>query len=221
MIQPLNNFSYTFPNPKFCDDDVVAFGGDLNPNRVLYAYRSGIFPWFNDDDPILWWSPKKRFLLYFENFRVGKNLKKLIKKNQFEVKFNEDFEDVIKQCSSIKRKEQDSSWITNSMIDSYIELHKMGFAKSVAVYRDNKLVGGLYGVHIGRVFCGESMFSLESGASKFGFYYLVNRLKDKGFDFIDCQVYTPYLESFGAVNISRDRFLDELKLSLSKNSLDF
>lgn len=207
-IFPLSKFCLTFPNPKFGPDKgPLAYGGDLSVNRIMIGYSKGIFPWFNENDPILWWSPNPRFVLFLDQLHISKNLKKLIKKDIFKIKFNENFEAVIKNCAIKKRKDQTGSWITKSMQDAYIKLHKNGFAHSFEAYYDNKLVGGGYGVSIGDIFCGESMYTDMSGASNVAFVKLVNKLKRNGFKLIDSQIYTKHFENFGAKSISRDEYL--------------
>jgi leucyl/phenylalanyl-tRNA--protein transferase len=205
--------SLKFPNSSEADPDgLLAVGGDLTPERLLLAYNSGIFPWYENNQPILWWSPNPRMVLYPEKLKVSKSLQKLIKRETYEVTFNKAFSEVIKNCSSIKREGQGGTWITEDMEKAYIDLHKQGHATSVEVWRDTKLVGGLYGIDLPKkkVFCGESMFSSESNASKIGFYYLVSELAKKDYKLIDCQLYTAHLESLGAEEISRDLFLQIL-----------
>ncbi|CUV66289.1 Leucyl/phenylalanyl-tRNA--protein transferase [Sulfurovum sp. enrichment culture clone C5] len=210
---------YAFPNPRFASDEgLLAYGGDLSPSRLLVAYRQGIFPWFNDTDPILWWSPNPRLILLPTDFKVSKSLSKTIKSGIFEVKFDHDFKSVIRNCASTPRSRQNGTWITLQMQEAYIELHKMGFAHSVETYLDDKLVGGLYGIAMGKGFFGESMFAHVSDASKVALKTLSDVLACKGYDFIDCQVRTEHLVKLGAVEISRDDFLDRLKLTLQKPS---
>ena len=193
-------------------EGLLAIGGDLSSDRLLLAYRSGIFPWFEDDQPILWWSPDPRMVLYPERFKVSKSLRKVLDSNIFKVTFNENFSEVIKQCASVKRKGQRGTWITSEMISAYQELHEKGFAKSVEVWKEGKLVGGLYGIDLPekKVFCGESMYSKESNASKVGFYILIEKLKERNYKLIDCQVYTNHLHSLGAEEIPREEFLKAL-----------
>jgi leucyl/phenylalanyl-tRNA--protein transferase len=204
--------SLKFPNPSEADSDgLLAVGGDLCPERLLLAYKSGIFPWY-DDQPILWWSPDPRMVLYPQKLKVSKSLQKLIRREVYKVTFNEAFSEVIKNCSTIKREGQRGTWITEDMEIAYVELHKQGHAISVEVWKDSKLVGGLYGIDLPhkKIFCGESMFSSESNASKVGFYYLVSELAKKGYKLIDCQLHTDHLESLGAEEISRQEFLQIL-----------
>ncbi|MCB4799798.1 leucyl/phenylalanyl-tRNA--protein transferase [Neotamlana laminarinivorans] len=198
-----------FPNTsEAITDGLLAVGGDLSVNRLLLAYRSGIFPWF-DAEPILWWSPDPRFVLFPEKIKVSKSMRQVIRKNMFKVTKNKAFKDVILACAKQKRKDQDGTWITNSMIKAYTELHKLGYAISVEVWQNDLLVGGFYGIDLHNgVFCGESMFAKVSNASKVGFITFV---KNNDYKLIDCQVHTIHLESLGAENIARDQFLNFLK----------
>jgi len=199
-----------FPNVnQATQDGLLAIGGDLSVERLLYAYKHGIFPWFEAEEPILWWSPNPRFVLFPEKLKVSKSMKQILRNCDYTVTVNNAFKDVIDECSKTKRDGQASTWITNSMIEAYVNLHNLGYAKSVEVWRDNKLVAGLYGVDLGNdVFCGESMFTKESNASKAGF---ITFIQNTNYKLIDCQVYTKYLESLGAEEISRDDFLEHLK----------
>jgi len=203
-----------FPDPSEADSDgLLAVGGDLTLERLLLAYNSGIFPWYENNQPILWWSPSLRMVLYPEKMKVSKSLRKLINKGVYQVTFNMAFSDIIKNCATIKREGQGGTWITEEMQKAYVDLHKLGYAISVEVWRNKNLVGGLYGIDLAKkkVFCGESMFSLESNASKIGFYYLVSELAKKDYKIIDCQLYTAHLESLGAEEISREEFLQILE----------
>lgn len=195
-----------FPNPELSEDDgLLAFGGDLSIDRLLLAYSNGIFPWYNEGEPILWWSPKPRFVLKPDEIKVSKSMKKIIKKGEFEVTFNNDFEGVISNCKSM-RENNEGTWITDEMKEAYIDLFNNGFALSVETYLDGELVGGLYGVIIGRCYFGESMFSKVSNASKISLITLAEVLKEQNFEFIDCQVYTPHLESMGAKMVEWNDF---------------
>ncbi|MFK2822582.1 leucyl/phenylalanyl-tRNA--protein transferase [Arcobacter sp. YIC-80] len=219
-IFPLDKYSFNFPNPLYANDEgLIAYGGDLNPNRIITAYTKGIFPWYNQNDPILWWSPNPRMVLKLEDFKISKSLGKIINKQIYEIRFDTNFEGTILECANA-RKDKEGTWILDEVIEAYVKLHKMGFAHSFEAYLDNKLVGGGYGINIGDIFCGESMFSKENNASKVALYYLVKRLKTKGFKLIDCQVPSTHLQSLGAINISRKEFLNYIENSIS-NPLDF
>lgn len=201
-----------FPDPNLADDDgLLAVGGDLSVERLMLAYRSGIFPWFDSDDPVLWWSPDPRMVLFPGELYVSKSMKKVISSKVFSVTINKDFPSVIEHCSRIPRSGQRGTWITREMIDAYCALHDRGIAKSVEVWRDGKLVGGLYGVDLGHVFCGESMFSLESNASKTAFIFLAEYLRKHNYLLLDCQMHNDHLASLGAREIPRDEFLAVLK----------
>jgi leucyl/phenylalanyl-tRNA--protein transferase len=191
-------------------EGLVALGGDLSVARLILAYESGIFPWFNDDRLLMWWSPDPRMVLFPESLKVSKSMKKVIANNRFEVTFNQDFNQVITACAAAKRKDQDGTWITPAMIESYVKLNALGKALSVEVWEEDKLVGGLYGVLTGQVFSGESMFAKVSNASKLAFIELVAMLEEIGVTLIDCQMYTDHLASLGAEEISREVFLSYL-----------
>lgn len=185
----------------------VAHGGELNPVTLLAAYRSGVFPWYSEGEPIQWWCPHPRFVLLPSDLRVSESLRKVERKPVWEVTTNQNFEDVIRACAAAPRPGQDGTWITEEMIAAYVGLHREGHAHSVEVRYEGELVGGLYGVAVGRLFCGESMFHRRSDASKVGFVRLVRRLQACGFALIDCQVPTEHLASLGAVAVSRKDFL--------------
>lgn len=202
-----------FPNPfETGQDGLLAVGGDLSIERLLLAYRSGIFPWFNDGDPILWWSPDPRMVLFPEKLKVSKSLRRLINQSKFEVSFNKAFAEVIQHCALIKREGQAGTWITDDMLQAYQRLHDHGHAQSVEVWENEKLVGGLYGIDLPdqKVFCGESMFSEVSNASKVALYFMVEALKSRDYKMIDCQVYNPHLESLGAEEITQLEFMKYL-----------
>lgn len=187
------------------EDGLLAIGGDLSVERLLLAYKKGIFPWFEIDQPILWWSPDPRFVLYPEDLKVSKSMRKLFRQNKFEVTYNQAFRQVIEACAVISRKDQDGTWITKHMLQAYCRLHELEFATSVEVWEDDQLVGGLYGIDLKNgVFCGESMFAKVSNASKYGFISFVQQSKYK---LIDCQIHTDHLESLGAKNMSRSKFI--------------
>ena len=188
-------------------DGVLAIGGDLFPERLILAYKSGIFPWYNDGEPIVWWSPNPRMVLFLEELVVSKSMRSTINRNIFEVTFNQNFRGVISHCQKIKRDGQRGTWITNDMIEAYCKLNEMGVAKSVEVWQNKELVGGLYGIDLGNIFCGESMFSKVSNASKMAFIALVNQLKTDNYLLLDCQIYNEHLESLGCREIERDAFL--------------
>lgn len=204
-----------FPKPELAEPDgLLAIGGDLKPERLLAAYVNGIFPWFSEGNPILWWSPDPRTVLMLNEFKVSKSLLQSIKKNSYEIKFDTNFSEVIKQCAIVERKHEDGTWITKKMIKAYTELHKLGFAHSVETYFEGKLVGGLYGISLGKAFFGESMFHLKTDASKAAIYYLVEKLKTWNFNFIDAQVRTEHLISLGAKEILREIYLELLENSM-------
>ncbi len=204
----LNN-NIVFPDVSTANEHgILAVGGDLSVERLLEAYKRGIFPWFESGEPILWWSPNPRFVLYPKNLKVSKSMKQFMRNCNYTVTVNKAFKTVISSCSKIKRTGQDDTWITNGMIDAYVKLHELGYAKSVEVWSNNKLVAGLYGVDVGNnVFCGESMFTTESNASKAAFITFV---QNTNYKLIDCQVYTNHLQSLGAEEISRDTFIKYL-----------
>lgn len=191
-------------------EGVMAIGGDLSSERLLLAYKNGIFPWFNPGEPILWWAPKSRMVLYFDELVVSKSMRNVLKRNVFKVTFNQDFRAVISICSSINREGQQGTWISQEMIDAYCKLNELGIAKSVEVWQNNELVGGLYGIDLGSVFCGESMFSKVSNASKVAFITLAQNLKNDNYKLIDCQVYNEHLDSLGCREIDRDDFMELL-----------
>lgn len=208
-----------FPDPADAEPSgLLAFGGDLSVERLLLAYGSGIFPWYSEGRPILWFSPDPRCVLYFDDYAPSRSFIKVVKSGRFQVKFDTNFDLVIKQCSKVVRKGQFGTWITSDMIYAYNQLHEEGYAHSVETYLDNKMVGGLYGVSLGSVFCGESMFHTVPNASKVAFYSLVQKCKKWNFDFIDSQVPTDHMMALGAVNICRERFLSELKKSLKNTT---
>lgn len=198
-----------FPDvSKASKEGLLAYGGDLSPERLLLAYKQGIFPWFDDDQPILWWSPDPRFVLFPKHLKISKSMKQLMRKTHFEVTVNKDFRSVIDNCSKIKRNGQQGTWITEDLKNAYIKLYELGVAKSVEVWQNDELAGGLYGVDLNNgMFCGESMFSKVSNASKVGF---ITFIQNTNYKIIDCQVYTNHLESLGAEEIPRDEFLSFL-----------
>ncbi len=211
-IYLLDENNFDFPSKEMMNDDLVAIGGDFHPQRLINAYENGVFPWFIDElNYIHWYSPRKRMVLYPDDFRLTKSLKRVINNKGFVIKSNENFENVIKSCANIKRKHEDSTWISDEFVQAYINLHYLEYAFSIECYLEDKLVGGLYGVLIGDVFCGESMFSYEKDASKVAFYHLCQQAKQNGIKLIDCQVYNEHLASLGAKEISREAYFKLLK----------
>lgn len=195
------------------DEGILAIGGDLSPKRLLMAYKNGIFPWFEDNDPIIWWSPNPRMVLFLDELVISKSMRNILNRNCFKVTFNHNFREVISNCQKVKRNGQNGTWITNDMIEAYCKLHELGIAKSVEVWQNDQLVGGLYGIDLGHIFCGESMFSKVSNASKVAFISLVTQLKKENYNLLDCQVYNEHLESLGCREIERDEFISILKCS--------
>ena len=193
-------------------DGLLAVGGDLSPERLILAYTSGIFPWFNEEDLILWWSPDPRMVLFPEKIKISKSMRRILAKGTFRLTKNAAFERVVNLCAAVPRKEQNGTWITKEMVQAYIKLFEKGVAHSYEVWDGEELVGGLYGVNLGHVFCGESMFSKRSNASKFAFIKMVEELKRKGCQLIDCQLYTEHLESLGAELIPRAVYLQLLEI---------
>lgn len=213
--------SLSFPHPSLADyNGILAVGGDLSPQRLILAYENGIFPWYNEDDPIIWWSPPERMVLDPAELKVSKSMKKAIKDERFEFRVDSAFEQTIKACSSTPRPGQQGTWLNQEMIDAYVNLHDDGYAHSFESWRDGKLVGGLYGLSLGKVFFGESMFSHESEASKLALYQLCEFSIKQDFHFIDCQVYTDHLSSLGAKLISRNDYLERLKQALAFPDMD-
>ncbi|NPA27440.1 MAG: leucyl/phenylalanyl-tRNA--protein transferase [Epsilonproteobacteria bacterium] len=216
FIPPLSKFSFSFPNPRFASDEgLLAYGGGLEPNRILSAYRKGIFPWFNENDPILWWSPNPRLILYPNEFKVTKSFRKILRNKKYKVYFDRDFEKTILLCAKT-REYKEGTWLIKSMREAYTELYHMGFAHSVEVYdEEDNFWGGLYGVAMGKAFFGESMVSIKPNGSKIALKALSDVLAIKGYHFIDCQVPTTHLQSLGAKLIDRDIYLDKLEVALS------
>ena len=192
-------------------EGILAVGGDLSVDRLLLAYRNGIFPWFDDDEPILWWSPPQRMVVNPQEYKIAKSLRNILNRKIFKITFNQNFSEVIRQCQQMKRNGQQGTWITDSMLEAYIKLHEIGVAKSVEVWQNDDLVGGLYGVDLGKVFCGESMFSKVPNASKVAFVTLIQQLKEEYYLMLDCQVHNDHLEKLGAFEISRDSYMKILK----------
>jgi len=192
------------------ESGLLGIGGDLHPQRLILAYRLGIFPWYSDDQPILWWSPDPRMVLYPDELRIGRSLRKRIRRGDYQIRTNTSFEAVVRACGEVPRPDQDGTWITEDMVQAYCRLHDLGFAHSWEAWEGERLVGGLYGVRVGRVFCGESMFAVAPDASKVAFVHAVQSLAADGVRLVDCQVHTDHLARFGAVEIPRARFLKEL-----------
>lgn len=215
----LSDANIRFPNPATIEGDVIAVGGNLKPPMLLSAYKQGIFPWFSDDDPIFWWSLDPRFVVFPSHLHLSKSLKKSIRRNPFHLTLDTAFEEIIRGCRESERPGQEGTWITDSMMEAYIVLHREGFAHSVEVWHDGKLAGGLYGVSLGGCFYGESMFALRPDASKIAFAALGGVLYDAGFGLIDCQQHTRHLASFGAFDMRRDVFLESLEKELEKPTL--
>ncbi|MBI9100430.1 MAG: leucyl/phenylalanyl-tRNA--protein transferase [Spirochaetaceae bacterium] len=208
--------SISFPSVEdSTEEGIVAIGGNLSPGVLLSAYRQGVFPWFNEGDEILWWSPDPRFVLFTEKLIISKSMKKEIRKSGYDVVLDENFEEVIRSCRNAVRKGPGGTWITEDMVAGYCELNRLGWTHSVEVRKEGRLLAGLYGVSLGRIFFGESMFTSISNGSKLAFILLTLFLKDKGFSLIDCQDHTKHLESLGAENISRKDFMRILKRELS------
>jgi leucyl/phenylalanyl-tRNA--protein transferase len=216
-IPPLGEDPATFPDPRLASHEgLLAWGGDLTPERLLHAYAQGIFPWFNDDDPILWWSPDPRLVLYPDDLKISKSFRRVLRNGAYEVRFDHDFASVIRVCGQIPRPGQHGTWLHPAMQEAYIELHRQGYAHSVETYMEGELVGGLYGVAMGGAFFGESMFAPRPNASKIALTALRGVLAAKSYDFIDCQVETDHLVRMGAVTVLREQFLDALTEAMTK-----
>ncbi|HEX2930086.1 MAG TPA: leucyl/phenylalanyl-tRNA--protein transferase, partial [Candidatus Binatia bacterium] len=208
-----------FPPPDYADPSgLIAVGGDLSSERLLEAYRVGIFPWYSDDQPILWWSPDPRFVLDLDEFKISHSLRKTLRRNIFHVTFDRVFEEVIAACSTAPREGQRGTWITPEMQEAYVKLHGLGFAHSVETWCRGKLVGGLYGVSLGKAFFGESMFHHQTDASKVALAMLVEKLKRWGFHFIDSQMTTEHMMRLGAKEMPRRIFLKRLQSALRHSS---
>lgn len=214
------NSELVFPDPQKANPDgLLAVGGDLTPTRLLLAYESGIFPWFSPPDPLLWWSPDPRCVIFTDKVKVSKSMRNVLNRNEFEITYDQDFLGVMSGCRSVERPGQDGTWITSEILEAYSNLHDLGMAHSVEAWYNGELVGGLYGVSIGKMFCGESMFANRSNASKVALIHLCRRLSSWGFELIDCQIYNDHLGSMGAEHISRAEFLKKLDLALEKDSI--
>ena len=208
-----------FPSPDQADaEGLLAIGGDLVPQRLVLAYSTGIFPWYNEGEPILWWSPDPRMVIRPEEFRPSKSLRKWARKHSFRLSMDEDFESVLRACSRIPRPRQGGTWITNDMVEAYLALHEVGVAHSIECWEGDCLVGGLYGLSLGNVFFGESMFSAASNASKLAFWALNQYAESTGLEFIDCQLHNSHLESLGAYTIPRKEYLQWLYAALQHDT---
>ncbi len=209
-----------FPDPNDAEETgLLAVGGDLSPERLLLAYKSGIFPWYSEDDPVLWFSPDPRLIFELEEYKPGRTLRKLLNSGKYEVRIDTDFDAVIKSCATIARDGQSGTWITDEMLKAYTKLFEMGYAHSFETYFNGEIVGGLYGVSLGGAFFGESMFHFEKDASKVAFHFLVLKCIESNFDFIDSQVPTEHMKQLGCIQISRDKFLKRLNNSLEKETV--
>ena len=191
-------------------EGILAVGGDLSVERLIFAYKIGIFPWFDDSDPILWWAPPKRMVVIPAAYKISKSTRNLLNQNKFQITVNKCFKSVVLHCQNIKRKGQQGTWISDDIVKQYCKLHQMGIAKSVEVWQNNELVGGLYGIDLGNIFCGESMFSMVSNASKIAFVSLIKHLKNANYDLLDCQIHNHYLEQLGAFEMERSAFMEIL-----------
>jgi leucyl/phenylalanyl-tRNA--protein transferase len=204
------NDKIEFPPVAGAEDGIVAIGGDLKAERLIMAYKSGIFPWYSEEEPIIWHSPEQRFVLFLEELHISKSMKRVLNSTRFSVTFDSDFSFVINQCASVNRKGQDGTWIIKEMIDAYVNLHHLGYAHSVEVWHEEKIVGGVYGVSIGKCFFAESMFHTVSNASKIALINLVKFLKKNDFLFLDAQVFTEHVATMGAIEIPRNEFIQLL-----------
>lgn len=205
-----NSHEIEFPAYHFAQESgLLAYGGDLSVERLIVAYQKGIFPWFSEGDPILWWFPNPRFVLFPRDLKVSKSMRKIMREQKFTITENQSFKEVVENCQKINRSGQDGTWITDELKESLLQLHPLGIAKSVEVWLDGELVGGFYGIEGKRIFCGESMFAKVSNASKAGFIYFVQKYAER-YELIDCQIHSQHLESLGAVNISAESFLTYL-----------
>lgn len=217
VIYQLSSDNYNFPPAQLAIDDpdgLLAVGGDLSPKRLIQAYQQGIFPWFSEDEPIMWWSPGKRGVLFVDDFYINRSFRKFLKKSPYRVSVNKAFCSVISHCANINRANSAGTWITGEMIQAYIDLHQLGIAHSIEVWHDKDLIGGLYGVVVGNLFCGESMFHLKPYGSKVAYMALVDLIKQHGGEFIDCQMQNEFLETLGVSEIPRELYLKKLASSL-------
>ena len=207
----LDSKEISFPDPNLMESEsgIMAIGGDLSPERLHFAYQLGFFPWYNPGEEILWWCPDPRFVLFAENLKVSKSMRKILRDQVFTFTENKFFREVIEECKNTFRKDQDGTWLSDELVTSIVQLHKAGIAKSIEVWQNDQLVGGFYGIQIGKVFCGESMFAKVSNASKAGFIHFVQNQKEN-LELIDCQIHSEHLESLGATMISKKDYLTRL-----------
>lgn len=212
MIAILDPNTIQFPAVETAHESgILALGGALSADWLLLAYQRGIFPWFEDGEPITWWAPNPRMVVFPSEFKPTKSMRNILNRGLFQITFNRCFETVIQHCQRVKRQGQNGTWITDEMLVAYCDLHQKGWAKSVEVWQEGKLVGGLYGLDLGTVFCGESMFSLVSNSSKVAFHHLIQKLKEENYQLLDCQVYNPHLELLGAIEIPREIYMEYLQ----------
>jgi|SRR5690606_23087811 len=210
----LKNQLYFPPTENTHSSGIIALGGDLSVERLILAYKNGIFPWYDDSEPITWWCPEYRMVVIPKEYKPSKSLRNILNRGKFKITFNQNFDEVIKNCQSIKRNAQSGTWINDEIVEAYTKLHHLGYANSVEVWENEELVGGLYGVDLGnKIFCGESMFSKVPNASKVAFAWLNNYLKEKNYLLLDCQVYNDHLASLGAFEIEREVFMEILRYS--------
>lgn len=208
----LDSNEISFPDPNLLESEsgVMAIGGDLSPERLYFAYQLGLFPWYNPGEEILWWCPNPRFVLFPKDLKISKSMRKIMRDEVFTFTENTCFREVIEECKNTFRKDQDGTWLSDELVDSIVKLHEAGIAKSIEVWQKEQLVGGLYGIQIGKIFCGESMFAKVSNASKAGFIYFIQNQK-QNLELIDCQIHSEHLESLGATMISKKDYLKRLK----------
>jgi leucyl/phenylalanyl-tRNA---protein transferase len=210
----------SFPHPTLAaEGGLLAVGGDLSPERLILAYRNGIFPWYSEGRPLLWWCPAPRLVLFPNELRIWRSLGKVLRRKPYRVTLDTSFRAVIRACAEVPRPEQDGTWITHELEDAFVRLHELGFAHSVEAWEGDRLVGGLYGLAIGRTFFGESMFAKRPDASKVAFVHLVRQLQAWDFDLVDCQVVTEHLLRFGAREIELDEFLERLGRSVERRGV--
>lgn len=208
----LDSNEISFPDPNLLESEsgIMAVGGDLSPERLYFAYQLGLFPWYNPGEEILWWCPNPRFVLFPKDLKVSKSMRKIMRDEVFTFTENKCFREVIEECKDTFRKDQDGTWLSDELVNSIVKLHEAGIAKSIEVWQNGELVGGFYGIQIGKIFCGESMFAKVSNASKAGFIYFIQSQKDN-LELIDCQIHSEHLESLGATMISKKDYLNRLK----------